>query len=171
MAKKIPLLLTTEAVAKRLGISRATLQKQFPHLPHVVVQVQPKRVSRFFPTAFIETYEAYLQVTNRKAIAGTALAFSHSPIAIKLYAQAVEELTGAINAREAHTPKQLGSMLGVDERTIVGWVEKGILRAKRERWQRYKGFQPVTSKSEERYSQIVVSASEVFRVLHWATPE
>jgi len=113
--------LATGEVAKRLKITRPTLQNMFDHIPHLYVL---RKETRLFPLAYIDALVAYLARAKQPATIDSAASFWRTDEAQRLYAEAVRRYTEGLSGI-ALTGAELAGVLGVPYSTVMNWSQSG----------------------------------------------
>lgn len=116
--------LATGEVAKRLRITRPTLQNMFDYIPYLYVV---KKETRLFPAAYIDAYVSYLGQTKQSATIDSAATFwRDAEEAQRLYREAVTRFKGGLSGFTL-TSRELAGVLGVPYSTVMNWSSTGAL--------------------------------------------
>lgn len=153
--------ITVGGVLAQLRVGNSELQNLHPHLPHVVIHVSDKRVTRLFPTAYIDALAGELKGTS--ATVPKVRHFNRTDRARQLIATAQSQLEAATAARDEHTPEQVVEILGIGRATITGWHQGGVFSVRRH------GAQPSATRGRGAH-RIMITAAELKRATPWHLP-
>lgn len=122
--------LTVGDVCALLRISRSQLQNLYPLLPHLNITVsrRPARQTRLFVGDYVEMYADMLNYQRVEATIATARDFAASMVARAIISRAGTAFMADVTARNAHSPDQVATLLGISRSTAFAWTRSGVFQ-------------------------------------------